>query len=40
MALQIEEEQLMPVFKETLTKYKYNGLPNIYTQQFKMEIQF
>ncbi len=37
---QIEEEQLMSVFKGALTEYKYNGLPGTYKQQFKMQIQF
>ncbi|MBD5539691.1 MAG: hypothetical protein HDR00_00570 [Lachnospiraceae bacterium] len=37
---QIEEKQLISVFKEALTEYKYNGLPDTYKQQFEMEIQF
>lgn len=37
---EIDEEQLMTVFKEALLEYKYNGLPSKYKQQFKMKIEF
>ncbi len=37
---EIEEEQLMMIFKEALLEYKYNGLPVGYKQQFKIEINF
>lgn len=37
---EIEEEQLMMIFKEALLEYKYNGLPITYKQQFKMKINF
>ncbi len=34
------EKQLMAVFKEALTEYKYNGLPSEYKQQYIMKIEF
>lgn len=34
------EKQLMAVFKDALTEYKYNGLPAEYKQQFIMKIEF
>ena len=37
---EIDEKQLMTIFKEALSEYKYNGLPDEYKQQFKMEIDF
>lgn len=37
---EIEEEQLIMIFKEALSEYKYNGLPVGYKQQFKVEINF
>ncbi|MCH5193444.1 MAG: hypothetical protein J1F11_05735 [Oscillospiraceae bacterium] len=36
----INEEQLIMIFKEALSKYKYNGLPDGYKQQFEMKINF
>lgn len=39
-ANQIEEEPLMTIFKEALSEYKYNGLPDGYKQQFEMKIEF
>lgn len=37
---EIDEKQLMTTFKEALSEYKYNGLPDGYKQQFKTEIKF
>lgn len=37
---EIDEKQLMTTFKEALSEYKYNGLPDEYKQQFKMKINF
>lgn len=37
---EIEEEQLMAIFKEALSEYKYNGLPDGYKQQFEMKVNF
>ncbi len=38
--IETDEDLLMNLFKEALTEYKYNGLPENYRQQFDMEIDF
>lgn len=37
---EIGEKQLMTTFKEALSEYKYNRLPDGYKQQFITEIEF
>ena len=36
----IDDNQLMQMFKKALSMYKYNGLPDSYKQQFRMNINF
>lgn len=38
--MKFDECSIMDNFREALSEYKYNGLPNNYKQQFNMTINF
>lgn len=38
--MEFDEFFLINIFREALSEYKYNGLPNNYEQQFNMIINF
>lgn len=38
--VKFDECSIMDIFREALSEYKYNGLPNNYEQQFNMTINF